>query len=277
MDFLRWLFYLEGALTIAIAILAIFVLPDFPENTRWLSAEGRALALRRMVEDSGVGDEQQTEGRGSGLWLAVTDVKVWWMSLALASQLVGLSFNAFFPTLSATLGYNATVSLLLCAPPFVFSVIVSAFLSHHSDKAGERFYHIAGSFCLGIMGFIIAISTMNTAARYVSLFLMAQSYAGLIVFYAWMSNTFPRSPSKRAVALAFINAFSQLGNIAGSYVWPSAWGPTYRNSYAICISTSGFAIILSTAFRQYLISLNEALDREEEEKGIKVKGIRYML
>lgn len=74
---------------------------------------------------------------------------------------------------------------------------------------------------------------MNTAARYISLyvapllnrdaslnvtrrFLMAQSYAGFVVLYTWMSNTFPRPPSKRAVALALINAFSQLGNIAGS-------------------------------------------------------------
>ncbi|KAG6855145.1 hypothetical protein C0991_006074 [Blastosporella zonata] len=214
----RWLFYIEGALTIAIAALAIFVLPDFPTNTRWLSPEERALAIRRMEEDAGVGDEEQTEGQGSGLWLAITDIKVWWLSLALTSQVVALSFNAFFPTLSATLGYSTTVSLLLCAPPFAFTVIVSAFLSHHSDKVGERFYHIAASFGVGILGFIIAVSTMNTAARYVSLFLMAQSYAGFIVLYAWISNTFPRPPSKRAVVLALINAFSQLGNIAGSYV-----------------------------------------------------------
>jgi len=42
-------------------------------------------------------------------------------------------------------------------------------LSSHSDKTGERFYHIISSFILGIVGFVIAISTMNTAARYVSL------------------------------------------------------------------------------------------------------------
>ncbi|KAG6900939.1 hypothetical protein C0993_004376 [Termitomyces sp. T159_Od127] len=125
----RWLFYIEGALTIAIAVLAIFVLPDFPANTRWLSAEERALALRRMEEDAGVGDEEETEGQRSGFWLAVTDVKVWWLSVALTSEVVALSFNAFFPTLSATLGFNTTVSLLLCAPPFVFAVIVSALLA----------------------------------------------------------------------------------------------------------------------------------------------------
>ena len=79
------------------------------------------------------------------------------------------------------------------------------------------------------------MSTMRLAARYVALyvfclcvrfdghltvtsFLMAQSYSGFICFLAWTSNIFARSPSKRAVALAFINAFSQLGNFAGSCV-----------------------------------------------------------
>lgn len=66
---------------------------------------------------------------------------------------------------------------------------------------------------------------------------MAQSYAGFIAFYIWIrqvyivpvqlntqliskldyfSHSFPRPPAKRAVALAFINAFGQLGNIVGA-------------------------------------------------------------
>lgn len=114
-----------------VATLAIFILPDFPTTSRWLSPEERALAIRRMEEDAniGVGDEDQTEGQGSGLWLAFTDIKVWWLALALTSQVIALSFNAFFPTLSATLGFDTTVTLLLCAPPFVFTVIVAGFLS----------------------------------------------------------------------------------------------------------------------------------------------------
>ena len=100
---------------------------------------------------------------------------------------------------------------------------------------GERFFHIVIPLCIGIVGFIIAISTMRLAARYFALyvsclsvrfdghltvisFLMAQSYSSFICFLAWTSNIFARSPSKRAVALAFINAFSQLGNVAGSWV-----------------------------------------------------------
>ena len=63
----------------AVAVLAIFILPDFPSTTRWLTPEERALALRRMAEDVGVGDQDETEAHGPlhGLWLAIADWRVW--------------------------------------------------------------------------------------------------------------------------------------------------------------------------------------------------------
>ncbi|KAJ3741187.1 sugar transporter [Lentinula detonsa] len=274
----RWLFYIEGSLTVFVAICAMFILPDFPTTTKWLTPLERKLAVQRMEEDAGVGDQGETEvgGQASGLVLALSDWRVWWMSLAMTAQVVSLSFNAYFPTLSATMGFNNTVTLLLCAPPFAFASLAAFFLSRHSDQTKERFWHVAASFGLGILGFVIAIATMNTAARYVSLFLMAQSYAGFVVVYAWISNSFPRPPSKRAVALALMNAFSQLGNVAGSYVFPTMWGPTYRNSYAICIACAGVGIIMCWVFKLSLVRLNEKIEKEEKEKGIREKGFRYI-
>ncbi|KAL4241993.1 MFS transporter superfamily protein [Abortiporus biennis] len=274
----RWLFYIEGALTIAVAASAIFILPDFPAtSSNWLSPLEVKLAELRMAEDAGVGDENETElqGHARGFIMAMTDWKVWWLAVALTSMVVSLSFNAFFPTLSATMGYNRTVTLLLCAPPWGFATIVAFVVTRHSDKVGERFYHIAVPLFFGIVGFIIAVSTMNTAARYVALFLMAQSYAGFITFLAWISNSIPRPPSKRAVALAWINAFSQLGNIAGSYVWPTGWGPTYKNSYAICIATNGLAIVMCYVFKRHLDNMNKEIERREQEEG-REKGFRYL-
>ena len=104
---------------------------------------------------------------------------------------------------------------------------------------------------------------------------MAQSYAGFITFLAWISNSIPRPPSKRAVALALINAFSQLGNVAGSYVWPSNWGPTYHNAYAICIATNGFTIVMCYVFKRYLEAQNKKAELKEEEQG-RPKGFRYL-
>ena len=105
---------------------------------------------------------------------------------------------------------------------------------------------------------------------------MAQSSTAFTTFFAWISSTFPHPPSKRAVAIASINAFGQLGNIAGSYIWPKAWGESYRYSYAICIATNGLAIVMILVFRAHLRSLDEKAEKEEQDRGLP-KGYRYLM
>jgi len=258
----RWLFYIEGALTMSTALIALFILPDFPSTTTWLSPLERRLAEVRMAEDVGETDSEQG-GAFTGLIQAVTDWKVWFLAMTLTAYVIGLAFNAYFPTLTATLGYSRTVTLLLCAPPWGFATIIAFVNARHADKTGERFYHIIGPFIVGIIGFIIALATEKTAPRFVALFLMAQSYAGFIVFYSWLSNSIPRPPAKRAVSLALINGFSQLGNIAGSYIFPANWGPSYRKSYGITLACFVVGIVMTFIFRQHLISLNARMDRGE--------------
>ncbi|KAH8829327.1 MFS general substrate transporter [Flagelloscypha sp. PMI_526] len=273
----RWLFYIEGALTMAGR--TIFILPDFPATTTWLTPEERALALHRMAEDYiGIGDQDETESEGhfNGLLLALKDWKVWWMAFALTSQVIALSFNAYFPTLAKTINSDSTIALVLCAPPFIFAAILAFLLARHSDKTQERFWHITSSFILGIIGFIISLSTTNKGARYFALFLHAQSYAGFVCMYSWLPSMFPRPPSKRAVALALINAFSQLGNISGSYIWPTPWGPSYRYSYGICVACCGLAIAMNFIMRTYLAGQNRKFEAEEQKTGAP-KGFRYIL
>ncbi|OCB84399.1 MFS general substrate transporter [Sanghuangporus baumii] len=278
----RWLFFIEGALTIAVAFLAMFILPDFPTTTRWLSPQERRLALWRMEKDGGLNLSDQgvlgaESTQRSGLWQALSDWKVWWLAVALASEVIAVSFNAFFPTLTATLGFGRTETLLLAAPPWFMTAFAAFFNARHSDKVGERFFHIAIPLAIGIIGYIIAMSTMNIVARYISLFLMALTFSGYVVIMTWVSNSIPRPPAKRAVAVAFVSCFSQLGNIAGSYIFPSGWGPTYRKSYAICIATQTVAIAMFWVFSRHLRYLNGQLKRSECENGIQKKGFRYLL
>jgi MFS family permease len=117
---------------------------------------------------------------------------------------------------------------------------------------------------MGLVGFIVSMSTLNVAARYVALFLQAGSYAGFIVFYSWISSSFPRPPAKRAVALALINAFSQLGNVAGSYVWNLSENG-YRKSYGIVTAMYGITIVGFWIFRMILVNLNKKLEESETE------------
>lgn len=123
----RWLFYIEGSLTICFALLGFLVLPDFPANTRWLSPLERRLAIKRLEEDARsikVAETGNAKPDQSQL-VALRDGKVWWLALTMFVITLSNSYAAFFPTLSKTMGLNDTTTLLLCAPPWILSAICS--------------------------------------------------------------------------------------------------------------------------------------------------------
>lgn len=75
----RWLFIIEGVITIVIAFFAYFALPNFPRTTTWLTENERQLAIWRLDEDIGeddwIGSQQQTFFHG--MKLAFADIKMW--------------------------------------------------------------------------------------------------------------------------------------------------------------------------------------------------------
>lgn len=94
--------------------------------------------------------------------------------------------------------------------------LLSFKMNHHmiqiilADRTGERYFHIAVWWWAVIIGFVIALCTMSIAARYLSLFLMAVGYAGMLnltrkkpsfiligfaMNLVWVSNTVPRPPA----------------------------------------------------------------------------------
>ena len=80
-----------------VAIVAAFVLPDLPHNTRGFTAEELDVAQLRMIEDVGEKDEDaEDQGTFGGLFMALKDYKMYLMSLTFTAYVVGLSFNAFF-------------------------------------------------------------------------------------------------------------------------------------------------------------------------------------
>ena len=117
----RWLFLIEGGLTCLIAVAGAYIIPDFPTTpVPWLTHEERILAQRRMVEDFGSIKQQETQK--SGLVEAFTDWTVWWLAIARSMAIVGESFSNFFPTLAATIGYDPSITLLICAPPWILAM-----------------------------------------------------------------------------------------------------------------------------------------------------------
>jgi MFS family permease len=75
----QWLFIIEGVITIGIAFIAFWVLPNFPRTTSWLSEEEKALAIWRLEED--IGEDDWVDSAHQSFWggakQAFTDVKTY--------------------------------------------------------------------------------------------------------------------------------------------------------------------------------------------------------
>ena len=125
----------------------------------------------------------------------------------------------------ATLKYSDVDSLLLTAPPYVLAVITTYLNSWHADRTGERFFHIVCPLFFAVFAYILAAATTKTGPRYLAMMLMVPGvYSGYVVALAWISNSLPRPPAKRAAALAFINAISNTSSIYASYMYESSMG-----------------------------------------------------
>lgn len=92
-------------------------------------------------------------------------------------------------------------------------------------------------------------------------------YSGYTTALAWVSNTLPRPPAKRAAALGFINAISNCASIYASYLYPASAKPQYTGAFIHNCIMAALAIAAAFVLRQMLAKLNRKLDRGERVEG----------
>ncbi|PVH98164.1 MFS general substrate transporter [Periconia macrospinosa] len=275
----RWLFIIEGAITVVIALGAFFVLPDFPANTRWIQGQEKDLAQWRLVEDVGEDDWTSSENESFflGFTQCVNDYKTWFLVVLIFGAVSSGTINSYFPTVVATLNYSRTKTLLLTAPPYLLSCIVALLVSLSADRTGERYYHFTVPLWTSIAGFIISASTTNLGARYFSMMIMLPGvYTAFTIGLTWAANTLPRPPAKRAAAMALCNCISNCASIYGPFLYPQWTAPRYLIAMGVNAGTSLMSIVVATVFRFILIRLNRKLDvvegREMDQDGERDEG-----
>ncbi|KAI5844487.1 major facilitator superfamily domain-containing protein [Morchella snyderi] len=291
----RWLFILEGAVTVVVAVAAFFIIPDFPSTTKWLSPEERDMAIWRLEVDIGESDMTGSEKPNllHGLKLAMVDVKTYLLMLCIFTMVAAASVTNFFPTVVATLGYSRTISLLLTAPPYVLCMFTAFSNALHADKTGERYWHITLPLWVALVAFIIAASTTALGPRYLSMMLMVPGiYTSYVVSLSWISNILPRPPAKRAASIAAINAVSNSSQIWSAYMYPKSAGPRYVVAMSVNTAMTFISILTATILRIHLTRLNKRLDEglpvpdvvpdseqpeSADEVGGRRKGFRFLV
>lgn len=90
----RWIFIIEGLITVVAALIANPFVPDWPEHAKFLNAEERSLLGRRLAADGEVGRMDRREPKA--LIRALRDWKIY---LGFVSLRVPIINEAWFQTL----------------------------------------------------------------------------------------------------------------------------------------------------------------------------------
>ena len=208
------------------------------------------------------------------------------MADALLSRLyatyTAAAVNNFFPTVVGGLGFSRNASYGLTAPPFILCVICMLINGYWSDKRQERYLHIALPLIITVVANIIAVSTVNIAARYVAMMLMPASfYSSSIVQLTWISGSLAQPAVKRAAAIALINCVCNTPNIWSSYLYYDQ--PRYVAAFAVNLGAALIAIAFATLAWVYLRRENAKMDQGKPlgKSGLterqQAAGFRYLL
>ena len=80
----RWIFIIEGAATALISLCAVFLIVDWPEQCRFLSAEELVILKKRLADD-GTGEARMDTLNRHAYKLILKDWKIWLGSLIYVS------------------------------------------------------------------------------------------------------------------------------------------------------------------------------------------------
>ncbi|KAF7557682.1 hypothetical protein G7046_g5975 [Stylonectria norvegica] len=263
----RWLFIIEGVVTIGVAFVAIPILPDHPLTTSWLTEEERQLANDRISRDTVQGSTKTN--LFTSLKVAFGDPRLYLLALMQNLHLSANAFTNFFPTVVGTLGFSHTMTLVLTCPPFVLAAIVGPLYGMSSGRFNERTWHITGGMGLAMAGFVIAAATLNTAARYFACFCFSVGvYAVNACILGWVSATLGQTMQKKAISLSFVNMMANASYIYTPYLYPASDGPRYVMAMGAEAGFAAGTIVCAWALRLWLMAENRKIRKSASENTL---------
>jgi ACS family tartrate transporter-like MFS transporter len=202
----RWMLVAEALPTIALGMAAWFYFPDRPADARWLSADEKQWLERNAAN-------QVRRGQTND-WSVLAHPMVWMSALlwfCLLSGAYGIMF--WLPQMIKQLtGLTPLQVGVVNALPWVGLAIGIYFNSAHSDKTGERFWHIGLPAAVAAAAIVATYAIGGAALGLLTLFI-----AGLGLGSAqgafWALPTTLLTPTTLAVGAVAINIAGSSGGL----------------------------------------------------------------
>jgi len=208
----QWLFIVEGAPAIVIGFAALQFLDDKPDEANWLGPDERQALSHTLAKEA----QDAREAGYGGLTEALTRPRVLVLGVLYFCIVIGLYGLSFWmPLVIQTYGLSPLEIGFLTSIPYFFAAIAMVLWGAHSDRTGERIFHVALPLVVGGAAFAWSAMSLPLALILIALTLAtAGTYAAIGTF--WSLPTSILTGTGAAAGLALINSMGNISGLVGS-------------------------------------------------------------
>jgi sugar phosphate permease len=247
----RTLFILEGIPPLVWALVWWFTIDDSPDTAKWVTPEERAYLDQKFAEDRQALPVAENEGS----WVdGLKDLKVWYLVIIYFLIQVGFYGVALWlPVIVKGLSKQGFGLVgLIAALPYLAAVIGMYFNANHSDRTGERKWHVAVPLIVGGIALLLSGWLGLSSALLGILFLIISE--GFVLAYVGVFWTLPPLfLNKESVGsgMGLINALGNLGGFLGPFLVGYFITTTGSNLTGIVILSISLVLagLMTLAFR----------------------------
>ncbi len=236
----QWLFLLEGVPSIIAGVVVLRLLPDRPEEATWLSDRQKRALIERLREESTVRTPHTAASAlGSG--------RVWLLGVAhfFAIPVALYGFGFWLPQIiqSSFTGSGFEIGVLSAIPYFVGAVAM-VIVGRHSDRTGERKWHVAVAALTSAIGFVATPFVHGTTPSVVTLTI---AMAGLASIFGpfWTLGSSLVQGAGAAASIALVNSVGNIGGFVGPYLL--GYIKDHTQSFAIGLIALGAIVAIGGA------------------------------
>lgn len=264
----RWIFIIEGAITSGLAILASFLIIDWPEQTRYLSAKEKDLLHRRLTAD--VGDLCHMDKLNKfSFKLIMSDYKIWLGALLyMGVSVPALSGTFFLPTILLEFEWTREEAQIRSIPVYVFAGCMMVLGAWASDRLKHRFgFILYGAFMVTVgYAMLLAQEGKSRDFKFGAVFLVfGGAYMVTPMALVWLQNNLS-GHWKRSFGSSMQVTIGNLAGIIGSNIFIQDESPLYVTGYSVALGMmwfGAFSALLMFALMWRENKKRDAGDRDE--------------
>jgi ACS family tartrate transporter-like MFS transporter len=209
----QWLFLVEGLPAVVLGVMALWVLTDRPEQATWLPPADREWLSATMADEHA----RRTATGHASLVRALFSVRVWVLcAVYFLNTTVTYGIFLWLPAmLKEASGSSGFIVSLITPIPFVAALAAMVLVGQHSDRTGERKFHVAACALTAALGLVLAAWSGHNIWLLVLSFTLSQMGQRSVMSVFWAIPPIFLGGTGAAAGIALINSLGNLGGFVG--------------------------------------------------------------